>query len=793
MPSRPLVVVFCAFCYFCSFCYFWMLPRQAAAHGSGHGSNNSFRGNSRPSSGFQRQNSSSNNFNYNNAPRVGNNNRQNYTGGSMNYQAQQARQQAAYARQQENARLQQQEARRQQEAAQQQYRQQQELAERRAQEARQQQYRQQQELAERRAQEARQQHGQLQRVSGAGLAEQNMSRSRAQGEVEADLSLRRRLDTRRPASNTSQAKPAHPANSHPLVSASEAAQIAHEKALAARARQTQQIGTGQPAHPAGHQPGNPSSSAAQAALERARAARAKQIGQPAESRPVAGRSSERPAASTSPAAQAALERALAARAKHTPDSLSENPHIRPKLASALSTEQIKQHQQQALVYISQQKKHITSRTGFQAAQSTAISKLTPEQQAAVHAKVFHNESLMQANLRPSTQKPTLGKLQPSSLHLLPNSPGLAKLNTGQNDATKTGPTGRQTIILPNGKPFVLNYTPTGRPRVRPPHLPVATLGAANAAGQRPAGTKPNSGTNALQALAGKSGANAAVLTELIVGTVGQAILFGQGLFSGGGLSVPGGGGGGFAGEGGGFDDGSDDSGGCASAFDSGCVYVPNDDNADGGDDPDGSGNNGSGNGDASGDPTAGGGGVLLSVNSGQAGGGAGSDGDGGDSGGADGDPFNQTVHLPSGSAAPGGDGASDISPTVYDAPSTKIDAVPQTGRYLNVINLSAKPATFHVQYHAQDQNGNWAWFPQSPDMSDDGISFDLNPGQAVELWDGDWHVYADKARIWAVSTDGQQQWNRYKSTDLLLVSETDDQGQPCYFAPDIQTLSYGLK
>lgn len=787
MSVRRLVVVFC-------FLSSVALPpgHAVAQHrASGHAGNNGFHANSgasRPPS-FQRQSSPSN-FNFNSAPRGGYNQRQSSSNGNLNYQAQQqARQQAAYAAEQQQAARQQQQARQQaayaaqqQEAA----RQQQQEA-RRQQQAAQQQYGQQQQLAAQRAQQDARRRpaettGQLSQHKNAldAANEQLNGANRARQEADARARAARARAVLEVTEHGRQGQSAQTGNSHPLAAASEAAQLAHEKALAARARQTQPIAGGQGANPASHETGGSLSPAAQAALERARAARATHTGE-AEIRPIGSTGPERTAISASPAAQAALERALAARANQAPNGSGESSHHVPPPTAP----QVKQHQQQALTYIAQQKTHVTSRTGFQAAQTAAISKLLPEQQAAVHAKVFHNESLMQAGLRPSTQKTAPGKVELSSLHLLPNSPGFTKLNTGQNNATKTSPTGRQTIILPNGKPFVLNYTPTGHPRVRPPALPVATLGAANAAGQRPVSTKSNSATNALQALAGASGANAAVLTELIVGTIGQAILLAPGLFSGGGLSGPGGGGGG-----GGFDDGSDDSGGCASAFDSGCVYVPNDDNANGGGDP-----NGSSGSDAAGDAAASGNGVLLSVNSSDQGGdAAGAGSDGGTSGGAADGLFNQTVDpIGPGGGSPGSNGTSDVSHTVYDAPSTRIDAVPQAGRYLNVINLSAKPANFHVQYHAQDQNGNWAWFPQSPEMGDDAISFDLNAGQAVELWDGEWHVYADKARIWAVSANGQQQWDRYRSNDLLLVSETDDQGQPCYYSPDIQTLSFGLK
>lgn len=264
------------------------------------------------------------------------------------------------------------------------------------------------------------------------------------------------------------------------------------------------------------------------------------------------------------------------------------------------------------------------------------------------------------------------------------------------------------------------------------HHALASLGAANAA----------SFGNGTSFLTG-------TLAGLVIGSIGQAMLLGPGAFGPGGFSSGG------VGYGAG-DDGS-------ALFNSGCTYVPNGD-------------------DSQVDPNADGSGVVMSANSDP-------------NGDSSVDPQQGTGFDQQISSSPDGSSDnSDVSQTVVDDGSNvPIDSVPQTGRYLNVVNLSQSRATFHVKYHAVDQAGNWKWYPSSPDAGDDALIFDLDPGQAVELWDGDWHVYADKARIWASSADGQHQWARYQNNDLLLVSEQDDQGQPSYLSPEIQTLSFGLK
>jgi hypothetical protein len=522
----------------------------------------------------------------------------------------------------------------------------------------------------------------------------------------------------------------------------------------------------------------------------------------------------------SPAAREAYEKALARRTHQTDSQRTANAHGMGRSGGSVSPadnsayERAKEAQERlvnggpaavnarkpiathtgdpgykALARLSNQKPRVPSRATFKAKQNAKLSTLAQAQKMYLHAKILHNQARAQDNLRSPNRVATMGRLPASELH----HPQIA------HNTSRTA-----------GNAFAL--TSRGVKRFTTANA-LAALGATNTRG-RGAFNMTNRGDLAqLLVPGGGANNNAALIAELIIGSIGEAIVLRPGLFSSGAFSGLGGGAG-IGGGGPGAADYGPDAGNYASAFDSGCVYLPNGDN---------------GQNDPNGSP----GGVLLSTNSdpyGNGDGGANGGPDGSAGASPDGDPSQQIglsgapdgngtdgngIASPDGDAnqqtgltdapngnrnqqtgltdAPNGDGGTEVSPTVYDGGTTPVDAVPQVGRYLNVINLSASPATVFVQYHSQDQNGNWNWFPAAPDMSQDAISFDVNPGQAVELYDGDWHVYADKARVWAASTDGAHQWNRFQDTDLLLVSETDDQGQPCYYSPDIQTLSFGLK
>jgi len=386
---------------------------------------------------------------------------------------------------------------------------------------------------------------------------------------------------------------------------------------------------------------------------------------------------------------------------------------------------------------------IVSNAAFKTTQQSAVSKLPPEKKTAVNAKILHNSSVVSSGTRPTTLKPQKGHVDLAKFHPGPKLIGPDIQDRRSHGSRTPGKNPQNVSDASSGKNGQHQQGQTTNPTVNPK----ASLGAANS-WQSPTNNV------ALQGFIAAS----------VIGAIGDAIVLGAGAFGQGALSYAGGGGGGYV------DDGS--GGDCSSPFNSGCVYIPN--------------------GDPSQpfDPNADGSGVVMAVNSEP----SYSDGsaDGAD---PQGNTFDQQIPLPSSTSTPSDAGVSpnDGSQMINDGTTVPIDSVPQSGRYLNIVNLSSSRTTIHVKYHAVDQSGQWNWFPSAPDADDDALSFDLDPGQTAELWDGDWHVYADKPRIWADSADGQNHWARYQTSDLLLVSEQDDQGQPSYLSPDIQTLSFGLK
>jgi hypothetical protein len=498
----------------------------------------------------------------------------------------------------------------------------------------------------------------------------------------------------------------------------------------------------------------------------------------------------------SSAAQTAYEKALALRnrpANHQvptgADHTGKVAKLGPATMSAAATAR------QAIRIAGTRSPRTPSPSTLEPLRTSAMAGLRPHQRALVAARVLKNKAHASTTGRPANLTSHAGS-QPITRPASPAAAGqktgaagkqtrplvtLAAANLGNAKATKgkstkpkPGQTGGAVTTTTNGK-----TSTTGKPAT----TTTTTNGKTSTTGKPATTGKPtnNSGTTTINNQSG----SALLIAGILAAEVGQALLL-QGA---------------FAGAGGG------------SAFGSGCAFIPNNDGGDasGGDDVAAVGGDAAGTDDQAGtddalaaqtfDPDSSQSGVLLSVNGdpGDAGP-AGTDGDPGPVGGPDGTDASSTASLPPldlssppGSEPGGTDPGDTVSAVVFDQPAVALDAVPQNGRYLNLINLSRSKVTVYVQYHAVDQQNNWAWFPADPAMSDQALSFDLEPGQATETRDGDWRIFADKARVWAVSADGQQQWVRYQKRDLLLVPEVDDQGQPGYVAPTIETVDFGVK
>jgi hypothetical protein len=109
----------------------------------------------------------------------------------------------------------------------------------------------------------------------------------------------------------------------------------------------------------------------------------------------------------------------------------------------------------------------------------------------------------------------------------------------------------------------------------------------------------------------------------------------------------------------------------------------------------------------------------------------------------------------------------------------------QTRRYLRVVNDTGEKLEIHVQYRTETSDGQFAWFPADPESSDQSVAYDLDPGEATFLGQGNGKMNASRVRIWAISESGKK-YVQMKDQDLWLVPEMNGE-ERCYSAPEMQT------
>ena len=114
----------------------------------------------------------------------------------------------------------------------------------------------------------------------------------------------------------------------------------------------------------------------------------------------------------------------------------------------------------------------------------------------------------------------------------------------------------------------------------------------------------------------------------------------------------------------------------------------------------------------------------------------------------------------------------------------------QTVRFLRLGNESTEKVHIWVQYYTEAEEGKFGWSPEEP-PKEGSLEFDIDPGEIVDLQDGDWRVNGQKARIWAKS--GDRDYVRYKDNDLMLVWEQDTEGNFGYMAPEIQVFNFSIR
>jgi hypothetical protein len=106
-----------------------------------------------------------------------------------------------------------------------------------------------------------------------------------------------------------------------------------------------------------------------------------------------------------------------------------------------------------------------------------------------------------------------------------------------------------------------------------------------------------------------------------------------------------------------------------------------------------------------------------------------------------------------------------------------IDAQWQTTRFINLSNARDEKVTATVTYETLNEDG---------ELVEDTVEVPLDPGEVVELYQGDWRINARRVKLLVEGADGAQ-LKRFKDDWLDLVPETDENGVPGYPAPNIQT------
>jgi hypothetical protein len=143
-----------------------------------------------------------------------------------------------------------------------------------------------------------------------------------------------------------------------------------------------------------------------------------------------------------------------------------------------------------------------------------------------------------------------------------------------------------------------------------------------------------------------------------------------------------------------------------------------------------------------------------------------------------------------------GERQKEIDPTLEEGgdPAGESLHVRQSARRLRLRNGSNKKVVFHVEYKAPTEKDEVKWFPNREPTGDKrkALTYEVEPGDTVDVEDNGWRVSAQKARIWA-DGDGRS-WNQFKDKDLDLVPEKDEGGnESSYLAATPQNISFTVR
>jgi hypothetical protein len=114
----------------------------------------------------------------------------------------------------------------------------------------------------------------------------------------------------------------------------------------------------------------------------------------------------------------------------------------------------------------------------------------------------------------------------------------------------------------------------------------------------------------------------------------------------------------------------------------------------------------------------------------------------------------------------------------------------QSTRYLRVANCTEEPVKLYLQYEGRTQDGQWQWIPGRPGEAGDAETYDIGPGEVMDLADNGWRINAARVRLWAKA--GDRDLVQFKDKDLWLVPETNTDGAPGYESAEIQTFFFAI-
>lgn len=111
----------------------------------------------------------------------------------------------------------------------------------------------------------------------------------------------------------------------------------------------------------------------------------------------------------------------------------------------------------------------------------------------------------------------------------------------------------------------------------------------------------------------------------------------------------------------------------------------------------------------------------------------------------------------------------------------------QNQRYLKVKNDTDATLTIFFQYRTLVKDA-FTWLPATPAEGAEAVSFEIMAGEDVQVKMGEEALSASRVRLWATSE--KEKWLTYKTRDLWLVPEKNEEGDHVYPAETQETFRF---